>query len=105
MIIAWFWTFYFVLKVGLYFKGAVNIHFWPNLALLILAMPFSPPRGRLKRSMILRQFIAVPLGFSIFWYDSYLPPFFYSLQFLRPECAISFSKDNTAWLSSAKAGG
>lgn len=81
--IAWLWTFYFGVKIGLYFRGVVDIHFWPNLALLILAMPFSPTQGRpLRKSTILRQCASIPLGAALFWYDSYLPPFLYSARFL-----------------------
>ena len=81
--IAWLWAFYFAAKLWLHLTGVIHMHFWPNLALLALAMPLSPHRG--KGKVWVRRLLqggAVVLGAVILWYDSYLPPFLYSVQFV-----------------------
>ncbi|MDE2313134.1 MAG: cellulose biosynthesis protein BcsG [Elusimicrobia bacterium] len=91
--IAWLWAAYFAVKLWLNFKGVIAIHFWPNLALLALAMPYAPSRGPegVKKSMLVRQCLAVPLGAALFWYDSYLPPFIYSMKFLLANRSLVFN--------------
>jgi hypothetical protein len=80
----WLWAFYFAVKLVLHERGALRIHFLWNLALLALAMPLSPrpPKKPLARPWrFLRAAATIVLGFALFWYDSYLPPFWYSLKF------------------------
>ena len=79
---AWLWAFYFAVKLWLHFTGVIRIHFWPNLVLLLLAMPFATaPNIAPRWRRTLRQVAAVALGVCLLWYDSYLPPFAYSLRF------------------------
>ncbi|HVC09174.1 MAG TPA: cellulose biosynthesis protein BcsG [Elusimicrobiota bacterium] len=102
--IAWLWAAYFAVKLCLYFKGVIAVHFWPNLALLLLAMPYAPSRGQgVKKSMILRQCLAVPLGAALFWYDSYLPPFLYTMRFLYHNQGVMLSGFSNQFLAAAAA--
>src|SRR5271156_2311503 len=78
---AWLWAFYFAVKLWLHFTGVIRIHFWPNLLLLVLAMPFGRATTAPRRWRTLRQVAAVLLGACLLWYDSYLPPFTYALRF------------------------
>jgi cellulose synthase operon protein YhjU len=78
----WLWTFYFAVKLWLHFTGVIRIHFWPNLVLLALAMPFSAaPKTAPRWWRVLRQVAAIVLGVCLLWYDSYLLPFSDSLRF------------------------
>ncbi|HXN87621.1 MAG TPA: cellulose biosynthesis protein BcsG, partial [Candidatus Binataceae bacterium] len=80
--IVWLWAFYFAVKLWLYFTGVIRIHFWSNLFLLLIAMPFTAAAKTAPRwRRILRQVAAVALGVCVLWYDSYFPPFTYSLRF------------------------
>lgn len=86
---AWLWAFYFAIKLWLHFTGVIHIHFWSNLLLLVLAMPFAlAPSTRPRWGRTLRQVVAVALGVCLFWYDSYLPPFTYALRFATDNAGI-----------------
>ncbi len=91
--IGWLWAAYFTIKLWLDFKGVIAISFWPNLALLVLAMPYAPvsDQGKIKKSIVVRQCLAVPLGIALLWYDSYLPPFIYSMKFLLANKNLIFN--------------
>ncbi|SEK86730.1 cellulose synthase operon protein YhjU [Kosakonia sacchari] len=63
------WNFYFLLKFGLLWAGYLNFHPLLNLVFMaFLLMPLS--RVRLHR---LRHWIALPIGFGLFWHDTWLP--------------------------------
>jgi cellulose synthase operon protein YhjU len=63
------WNFYFLLKFGLLWAGYLNFH--PLLNLVFMAFLLMPlPRVRLHR---LRHWIALPIGFGLFWHDTWLP--------------------------------
>ncbi len=63
------WNFYFLLKFGLLWAGYLNFH--PLLNLVFMAFLLMPlPRMRLHR---LRHWIALPIGFALFWHDTWLP--------------------------------
>lgn len=63
------WNFYFLLKFGLLWAGYLNFH--PLLNLVFMAFLLMPlPRVRLHR---LRHGIALPIGFGLFWHDTWLP--------------------------------
>jgi cellulose synthase operon protein YhjU len=65
------WNFYFIAKLFLYGVRNIDFHVLPNLAFAsLLAIPVRHPRLRL-----LRQFLAVPAGIALFYYDTWLPPF------------------------------
>jgi len=63
------WNFYFLVKFGLLWAGYLNFH--PMLNLVFMAFLLMPlPRLRLHR---LRHWIALPIGFGLFWHDTWLP--------------------------------
>lgn len=78
-----FWAFYFLAKLALHYSGALRLHVLPNLALLVLAMPFAPGESRFPFLRRLRQGAALAAGAALLWYDSYLPPFLFCLRFAR----------------------
>lgn len=79
---AWLWAFYFAVKLFLHFRGVVRLHFLWNLGLFFFVMPLSPRAKPLAKPWrALRAVASFVLGFALFWYDSYLPPFLYSVRF------------------------
>lgn len=65
------WNLYFLIKFFLYVNGSLNFHFLENIAfLLFLIAPF---QNRLIYQI--RQFIMVPVGIALLYYDSWLPSF------------------------------
>ena len=83
--IPWLWAFYFLAKIALHLTGRINVHFWPNLFLFALAMPLSPKIAAPGRWTRPRRWSAAALGAALLWYDSYLPPFLYSVKFALNE--------------------
>ncbi|HFZ8994694.1 TPA: cellulose biosynthesis protein BcsG [Citrobacter freundii] len=63
------WNFYFLVKFGLLWAGYLNFH--PLLNAVFMAFLLMPlPKLRLHR---LRHWVAIPLGFALFWHDTWLP--------------------------------
>lgn len=63
------WNFYFLVKFGLLWAGYLNFHELKNLAFLVfLLLPIKSER--LHR---IRQWVAIPIGFGLFWHDTWLP--------------------------------
>lgn len=63
------WNFYFLVKFALLWAGYLNFH--PMLNLVFLAFLLVPiPREKLHR---IRHWIAIPLGFALFWHDPGCP--------------------------------
>lgn len=63
------WNFYFLVKFGLLWAGYLNFHPLANLVFMaFLLMPI--PSLRLHR---LRHWVAIPIGFALFWHDTWLP--------------------------------
>lgn len=64
-----FWIYYFVLKLGLYWTGAIGLDPTYNLGFAVfVAFPLERRAAR-----IVRQVLAVPLGTALFYHDSYFP--------------------------------
>ena len=63
------WNFYFLLKFGLLWYGYLNFHALINLVFLAWLL-FPLPSARLHR---LRSWISIPIGFGLFWHDTWLP--------------------------------
>lgn len=82
MIGPWLWAYYFAAKLGLHAAGVISVHFLPNFALAALALPFKPrgTGGKDGRSGLFAAALAVAAA-ALAWYDSYLPPFWYSVKF------------------------
>lgn len=69
------WDLYFITKLFLYFGHYIGFHPWLNLAFAVfLAVPIPESYANRKRLNIYRQAIAVPVGISLFYYDTWLPP-------------------------------
>lgn len=63
------WNFYFLVKFGLLWAGYLNFH--PLLNLVFMAFLLMPiPNLRLHR---IRHWVAIPIGFALFWHDTWLP--------------------------------
>lgn len=63
------WNFYFLVKFGLLWAGYLNFH--PLLNLVFMAFLLMPlPAIKWHR---LRHWIAIPVGFGLFWHDTWLP--------------------------------
>lgn len=65
-----FWSYYFFLKLFLFYGGFIGFQLWPNLAFAVfVAVPLAQRGLR-----IARQCIAIPTGIALLYTDSYLPP-------------------------------
>jgi cellulose synthase operon protein YhjU len=66
-----YWNVYFIGKLYLYLTQRIGFHPLPNLLFaLALCMPLAS-----HRKAVVRQWLAVPAGIALFYYDSHLPPF------------------------------
>ncbi|MFP5594662.1 cellulose biosynthesis protein BcsG [Kluyvera sp. 142486] len=63
------WNLYFLVKFGLLWAGYLNFHPMMNLVFMAFLL-FPLPNNRLHRW---RHWIAIPLGFALFWHDTWLP--------------------------------
>jgi cellulose synthase operon protein YhjU len=63
------WNFYFLIKFGLLWYGYLNFHALSNLVFLAWLL-FPLPSRRLHR---IRHWVSVPIGFALFWHDTWLP--------------------------------
>jgi cellulose synthase operon protein YhjU len=65
-----FWSYYFLLKLALFWGRFIDFHVWPNLAFAVFtAIPVRQPRWR-----VAKQVIAIPTGIALLYHDSWLPP-------------------------------
>ena len=64
------WSFYFIIKIILFYTGYINFHFFVNTA-FALALIFTNASPRLLQ---IRKWLAPPIGMLIFYFDSQLPP-------------------------------
>ncbi|MFQ5579902.1 MAG: cellulose biosynthesis protein BcsG [Nitrospiria bacterium] len=80
------WSFYFIAKGYLYFRGFIRISFIWNLALAIFLM-IRVPEGKKHHSLLViaRNFVAVIFAGLLLWHDSWLPTFKESFLFLMDE--------------------
>ncbi|KOC91525.1 cellulose biosynthesis protein BcsG [Winslowiella iniecta] len=63
------WNFYFLLKFALLWFGYLNFHALSNLVFLAWLL-FPIPSLRWHR---VRHWISLPMGFALFWHDTWLP--------------------------------
>lgn len=63
------WNIYFILKFALLWYGYLNFHPLENLAFMAFLV-FPLPSDKLHK---IRNWIAIPVGFALFWYDTWLP--------------------------------
>jgi len=64
------WSFYFIIKLGLYWKGLISFHALPNLFFALFLL--TPVSSRVGRRV--KNFIASVLAVMLLYYDSWLPP-------------------------------
>lgn len=65
------WSFYFIAKLLMLWRGLIGLHALENLAFIaLLALPL--PSARLRT---LRNLAAIPAAIALLYYDSFLPPF------------------------------
>jgi cellulose synthase operon protein YhjU len=65
-----YWSIYFLIKLGLFYRDFINFHWLANLAFAIaLLIPLAS-----AKLQIARKIIALPVAISLFYYDSWLPP-------------------------------
>ncbi len=80
------WTFYFIAKLYLYFRGFIRLHVLLNLLFLLFLILPSPKGIRSSRSFVfLRSFLNVVLALLLLWRDSWLPPIWDVLGFIQKE--------------------
>lgn len=63
------WNYYFLLKLGLLWFGYLNFHPFANL---VFAAVLLAPLPNIKLHT-LRQWLAIPIGFALFYHDTWLP--------------------------------
>lgn len=63
------WNFYFLVKFGLLWAGYLNFHAMQNLVFMAFLL-FPLPNRRLHTW---RNWVAIPIGFALFWHDTWLP--------------------------------
>jgi cellulose synthase operon protein YhjU len=63
------WNFYFLAKFALLWTGYLNFHALENLVFAAYLL-FPLPSPRLHR---LRHWVGLPIGFALFWHDTWLP--------------------------------
>ncbi|MBW7981128.1 cellulose biosynthesis protein BcsG [Enterobacillus tribolii] len=63
------WNYYFLIKFGLLWYGYLNFHPLANLVFMAFLL-FPLPEGRLRRW---RNWLALPIGFALFYHDTWLP--------------------------------
>ncbi|XEH49930.1 cellulose biosynthesis protein BcsG [Edwardsiella tarda] len=63
------WNLYFLLKLALLWYGYLNFHPFANLVFLAFLL-FPLPSSHLHR---LRNWLALPIGLALFYYDTWLP--------------------------------
>ncbi|MBB3141012.1 cellulose biosynthesis protein BcsG [Halomonas organivorans] len=65
------WNLYFIFKLALYWRGAIDFDALANLVFAAFLLLPLPPRW-LHR---LRHLVAIPIGVALFYHDTWLPPF------------------------------
>lgn len=65
-----FWSYYFFLKLALFWGRFIDFHVWPNLAFAI----FTVLPAKTRRLRIAKQVLAIPAGIVLLYHDSFLPP-------------------------------
>jgi cellulose synthase operon protein YhjU len=64
------WSFYFIIKIILFYAGYINFHFFLN-ATFALCLIFSHANPTLLR---IRKWVSLPIGIALLYFDSPLPP-------------------------------
>lgn len=77
------WSFYFLAKLYLYFRGFIRFDFILNLLFVIFLIAPVPARLKAyKAAAVAKQSLGVVLGLLLLWHDSWLPPLWGAISFL-----------------------
>jgi cellulose synthase operon protein YhjU len=77
------WSFYFLAKFYLHFRGYIQFDFILNLLFMIfLLIPVPASWKAYKSWAAVKQILGVILGVLLLWHDSWLPPLWGSISFL-----------------------
>ncbi len=75
------WNYYFIAKFYLYFAHYMGFHLGMNLVFaLFLLLPLHGTSLKTIRLETIRNILALPAGFCLFYYDTWFPPFYRILE-------------------------
>lgn len=84
------WTFYFLGKVYLYYRGYIRFEFLLNLLFalfLVIPLPQKLPARRFLRGM--RFIVALAAAFLLLWHETWFPPLLRTVRLLSETGGIS----------------
>ncbi|WP_159566811.1 cellulose biosynthesis protein BcsG [Budvicia diplopodorum] len=81
------WNYYFLIKLALVWGGYLNFHPLENLVFIAFLL-FPLPAGWLRKT---RDWLAFPIGFALFYYDTWLPGIQSIISLNSQATALSFS--------------
>lgn len=81
------WSYYFFLKLALYFGKYIDFHFWWNLGFALFTL--LPAKALWQKFG--KQALAVPAGIALLYHDSWLPPLHRALAQKDQLAAFSFN--------------
>lgn len=81
------WNYYFLIKLALVWGGYLNFHPLENLVFIAFIL-FPLPAGWLRK---VRDWLAFPIGFALFYYDTWLPGIQSIISMNSQATALSFS--------------
>ncbi|MBF0558916.1 MAG: cellulose biosynthesis protein BcsG [Nitrospirae bacterium] len=85
------WNFYFLLKLYLSFKGAIELDIMLNLLFLFMIMLPAPQAiSKYRTFRFTRTVLSVVLAMLLLWHESWLPPILYSVSFIKEQGVPSF---------------
>ena len=80
------WSFYFLAKLYLYFRGYLRLDFVLNLLFVIFLVVPVPARLKFYRSLTAaKHFLGAVFGLLLLWHESWLPPLQSALAFVREQ--------------------
>jgi cellulose synthase operon protein YhjU len=80
------WSFYFLAKLYLYFRGYLRLDFVLNLLFIIFLVLPVPSRPKFHRSLtIAKYFLGAVFGLLLLWHESWLPPLRSALVFVHEQ--------------------
>ncbi len=84
------WSFYFIGKLYLFFRGFIRFNFILNILLAIFIVLPIPKNILFYRSLRAAKYlVGAVAAFLLLWYDSWLPPLLHSIRLLRETGGIT----------------
>jgi len=78
------WSFYFLAKLYLYFRGYLRLDFMLNLLFILFLIISVPAQLKSYRSLtVVKHFFGGILGVLLLWHDSWLPPLWVAVSFVE----------------------